>query len=70
MKVVNRRKILSLPERHFVYNEERLQNDRLDDDLEDDDTEILVAPKNEVKVEQNKKSSNWYSTAAQSHLQP
>uniref|UniRef100_M1CBK7 Uncharacterized protein n=2 Tax=Solanum tuberosum TaxID=4113 RepID=M1CBK7_SOLTU len=67
-KVVNRRKILSVLERHFVDNEERLKNDELDDDLEDDDTEILVAPKTEVKVEQNKISSNWYSTAAQSQF--
>uniref|UniRef100_A0A0V0I3W6 Putative zinc finger CCCH domain-containing protein 44-like n=1 Tax=Solanum chacoense TaxID=4108 RepID=A0A0V0I3W6_SOLCH len=67
-KMVNRCKILSLLESHFVDNEERLKNDELDDDLEDDDTEILVAPKTEVKVEQNKISSNWYSTAAQSQF--
>ncbi|MCD9561349.1 hypothetical protein HAX54_020410 [Datura stramonium] len=43
------------------------QKDELDNDLEEDDTEMLVAPKTEKKVErQNKISSMWYSTAAQS----
>ncbi|XP_055816377.1 uncharacterized protein At5g08430-like isoform X2 [Solanum dulcamara] len=67
-KVVNRRRILSLLERHIVDNEERLQNDELDHDLEDDDTEILVAPKTGEKVEQHKVSSIGYSTASQSQF--
>ncbi|KAG5625730.1 hypothetical protein H5410_010948 [Solanum commersonii] len=49
-KMVNRCKILSLLESHFVDNEEQLKNDELDDDLEDDDTEILVAPKTEKSL--------------------
>uniref|UniRef100_M1CBK3 Zinc finger family protein n=1 Tax=Solanum tuberosum TaxID=4113 RepID=M1CBK3_SOLTU len=65
-KVVNRHRIFSLLESHFLENEEQLQKDELDHDLEDDDTEILVAPKTEKKVEQKKISSIWYSTAAQS----
>ncbi|KAK6805254.1 hypothetical protein RDI58_003039 [Solanum bulbocastanum] len=65
-KVVNRHRIFSLLESHFLENEEQLQKDELDHDLEDDDTEILVAPKTEEKVEQKKISSIWCSTAAQS----
>ncbi|MCD9561344.1 hypothetical protein HAX54_020405 [Datura stramonium] len=45
----NRHRIFSLLESHFVENEELLQKDELDNDLEDDDTEMLVAPKNEKK---------------------
>ncbi|XP_027773788.1 uncharacterized protein At5g08430-like isoform X1 [Solanum pennellii] len=67
-KVVNRHRIFSLLESHFLENEEQLQKDELDYDLEDDDTEILVAPKTEKKVEQKKISSIWYSTAAQSQF--
>ncbi|MCD9639629.1 hypothetical protein HAX54_024277 [Datura stramonium] len=67
-KVINRHRIFSLLESHFVENEELLQKDELDNDLEDDDTEMLVAPKNEKKVEQKKISSIWYSTAAQSQF--
>ncbi|KAM3377774.1 zinc finger CCCH domain-containing protein 44 [Capsicum galapagoense] len=65
-KVINRHRIFGLLESHFFENEERLQKDELDDDLEDDDTEMLVAPKTEKKVEQKKISSIWYSTPAQS----
>ncbi|CAN4108133.1 unnamed protein product [Withania somnifera] len=67
-KVVNRHRIFSLLESHFVENEERLQEDELDLDLEDDDTDMLMAPKTEKKVEQNKISSIWYSTAAKSQF--
>ncbi|XP_015165024.1 zinc finger CCCH domain-containing protein 19-like isoform X2 [Solanum tuberosum] len=67
-KVVNKDKIFSLLISHFVENEERLQKDELDHDLEDNDTEMLVASKTEKKVEQNKRSSISYSTAAQSQF--
>ncbi|XP_027773795.1 zinc finger CCCH domain-containing protein 19-like [Solanum pennellii] len=67
-KVVNKDKILSLLISHFVENEERLQKNELDHDLEDNDTEMFVASKTEKKVEQNKSSSIWYSTAAQSQF--
>ncbi|XP_055816372.1 zinc finger CCCH domain-containing protein 44-like [Solanum dulcamara] len=67
-KVVNRHRIFSLLESHFIENEEQLQKDEHDHDLEDDDTEMLVAPKTEKKVEQKKISSIWYSTAAQSQF--
>ncbi|KAK4378714.1 hypothetical protein RND71_000576 [Anisodus tanguticus] len=68
-KVVNRHRIFSLLESHFVKNEERLQKDELDHDCEDDDTEMLVSPKTEKKAEQNKISSfKYYSTAAHSQF--
>ncbi|XP_069145297.1 zinc finger CCCH domain-containing protein 19-like isoform X2 [Solanum lycopersicum] len=67
-KVVNRDIILSLLKSHFVENEERLQKNELAHDLEDNDTEMFVASKTEKKVEQNKRSSIWYSTAAQSQF--
>ncbi|XP_055816375.1 zinc finger CCCH domain-containing protein 19-like isoform X2 [Solanum dulcamara] len=67
-KVVNKERLFSLLESHFVENEERLQKDELDHDLEDDDTEMLVASKTEKKVEQTKRPSIWYSTAAQSQF--
>ncbi|CAN4110753.1 unnamed protein product [Withania somnifera] len=69
-KVVNRHRIFSLLESHFVENEERLKEDEPDPDLdlEDDDTDMLMAPKTEKKVEQKKISSIWYSTAAKSEF--
>lgn len=66
-KVINRHRIFSLLERHFIENEEQFQKDDLDQDLEDD-TETLVAPKTEKKLEQKKISSIWCSTAAQSQF--
>nr|XP_016491595.1 PREDICTED: uncharacterized protein At5g08430-like [Nicotiana tabacum] len=62
-KEVNRHRIYSLLDSHFIENEERSKKDKLDHDLEDNDTEKLVAEK---KAEQNKMSSVKYSTAAQS----
>ncbi|XP_019243191.1 PREDICTED: uncharacterized protein At5g08430-like isoform X1 [Nicotiana attenuata] len=62
-KEVNRHRIYSLLDSHFVENEERSKKDELEYDLEDNDTEKLVAEK---KAEQNKMSSVKYSTAAQS----
>uniref|UniRef100_A0A3Q7ERB7 Plus3 domain-containing protein n=1 Tax=Solanum lycopersicum TaxID=4081 RepID=A0A3Q7ERB7_SOLLC len=67
-KVVNKGIVLSLLISHFVENEERLQKNELAHDLEDNDTEMFVASKTEKKVEQNKRSSIWYSTAAQSQF--
>ncbi|KAF3675718.1 putative serine/threonine-protein kinase-like [Capsicum annuum] len=68
-KVVKKQRMLSLLKSHFHKDEEQLQNDELDQDLEDD-TELLVSPKTEKKVERNKISSFWssiwYSAAAQS----
>ncbi|XP_047250779.1 uncharacterized protein At5g08430-like [Capsicum annuum] len=68
-KVVKKQRMLSLLKSHFHKDEEQLQNDELDQDLEDD-TELLVSPKPEKKVERNKISSFWssiwYSAAAQS----
>ncbi|CAN4108135.1 unnamed protein product [Withania somnifera] len=66
--VVNKRNMFHLLERHFVDNEEHLQKDELDHDREDDDTETLVAAKTEEKVEQNKTSSIWFSTAPHSQF--
>ncbi|KAM3377769.1 putative protein like [Capsicum galapagoense] len=68
-KVVKKQRMLSLLKSHFHKDEEQLQNDELHQDLEDD-TELLVSPKTEKKVERNKISSFWssiwYSAAAQS----
>nr|XP_016497254.1 PREDICTED: zinc finger CCCH domain-containing protein 19-like isoform X2 [Nicotiana tabacum]XP_016497255.1 PREDICTED: zinc finger CCCH domain-containing protein 19-like isoform X2 [Nicotiana tabacum] len=61
-KEVNRHRIYSLLDSHFVENEERSEKDELDHDLEDNDTEKVA----EKKAEQNKMSSVKYSTAAQS----
>ncbi|XP_060167592.1 uncharacterized protein At5g08430-like [Lycium barbarum] len=68
-KQINRHRLFSLLESHFVENEERLQKNELDDDSEDGDTEMLVAPKTEKMAEQKKISSfNYYSTATQSQF--
>ncbi|PHU10245.1 Aquaporin PIP 1-3 [Capsicum chinense] len=68
-KVVKKQRMLSLLKSHFHKDGEQLQNDELHQDLEDD-TELLVSPKTEKKVERNKISSFWssiwYSAAAQS----
>ena len=61
-------RIFSHLESHFVENEKRLRKDELDHDLEEDDTEMLVASKTKKKVEQNQRSSISYSTAVQSQF--